>query len=236
MRQGNTLTIIQQVMGELGLGVPSSITSIDTNVTQMVALLNACGTELSTYFPWQELVKEWQVPIVVGQEWVPLPTDYFYFVDRTQWDRTNHWPLLGPRTASEWQWLKGGLLSTGPRMRYRVYQNKFYMFPAPAAGQDLRMEYISANWANGTSGGVPVVSSDSDEPVFDMWLLGRFVKLKWMETKGLNTMAAATAFQNMFDSITGKDMGAPTINLSGKAASNLININNIPDGSWQVTP
>ena len=97
-----------------------------------------------------------------------MPSDWSYFIDQTQWDRTNHWPLLGPKTAQEWQWLKGGLLSSGPRLRYRVVAAKFEIWPVPSpsntpigdsvitgvfAPGTLAMEYVADTWLKDVNAG-----------------------------------------------------------------------------------
>ena len=178
--QQNVLWVIQQSMIEMGLNKPvEAVTSKDVTVQQMIALLNRAGSDMVIGYPWQQLTKEYVFTTVVGQTEYPLPSDWSYFLDQTEWDRTNHWPLLGPKTAQEWQWLKGGLLSSGPRIRYRVVNNLFEIFPkdpnntgsstGPGTSQ-LAMEYVSANWlkdaqiANTT---YPMIMNDTDIVMFE---------------------------------------------------------------------
>src|ERR1051325_3557590 len=38
------------------------------------------------------------------------PTDYDSPIDRTQWDKSRHWEMLGPETNQQWEWLKSGYI------------------------------------------------------------------------------------------------------------------------------
>ena len=247
----NVLWIVQQAMAELGLPQPvQAAASQDELVRQFVALLNRCGYELVQGYPWEQLDKEWVFDTVQGQNEYALPDDWSYFLDQTQWDRTNHWPLLGPKTAQEWQWLKGGILSSGPRLRYRIWKGLFNIFPMPvdqnspssnntgvAAPWHLAMEYISSHWlrdSNQPNVTYPLVHADTDICLLDPWVVTSFLKLKFREAKGLDTTAFQADFINMFWSRTGKNKGGQMLTLSPRPRTMLIGINNIPDGSWNV--
>src|SRR4030095_15602609 len=120
--------IVNQVAGELGLGgsvtlfSPEDVNAIQN--VQLVAALNSAGNELGFYYPWAQLKKIWELTLVADQSSYDLPPDWSYFVDQTQWDITNHWPLLGPKSAAEWAWLKGSQMASLPQMRYRVVGDK----------------------------------------------------------------------------------------------------------------
>jgi hypothetical protein len=135
MQYWSALQIVNQVAGEVGLSkvvtlfAPDDVNSVQSN--QLLAALNSAGNELLLYYPWEQFSKEFAVDLVAGQGSYALPPDWAYFIDQTQWDQTNHWPLLGPKSAAEWAWLKGGLLASFPRMRYRVMGNKFEVWPVP---------------------------------------------------------------------------------------------------------
>jgi len=240
----NVLWCVQQSMTEMGLPKPVEVVaSSDATVQQILALLNRAGADLVIGFPWEQLTKEHKI---ITQEDVgayPMPSDWSYYLDQTQWDRTNHWPLLGPKSAQEWQWLKGGLLSSGPRTRYRVVGGKFEIWPIPAAGTgttvgaELAMEYVSDAWlmdANVANTHYSSVQNDTDILLLDPWIVTAYLKLKYWEAKGLNTAAYAKDFMGTWEARIGKNKGAPMLTLAPRARTMLIGINNIPDGSWQV--
>lgn len=244
----SALDIAKQIAGELALPQPTSLTGSTTpQATQLLAMLNSAGNELLLYYTWQEFLKEWDFTTVVGQGEYPLPSDWSYFIDQTQWDRTNHWPLLGPKSPQEWSWLKGGLLAAAPRMRYRVMNNNFLLWPVPGVLTDgngnpmdfnMAMEYISDNWV------VPVsdpdsfanmVVADGDLVRYNPWLMVKFIKYKFYELKGMETTGVLSDFMRIFNSLTGKDKGAPKLSLSPRFPPLFIGPWSIPDGSWDTS-
>jgi hypothetical protein len=67
--------------------------------------------------------------VVLAQTAYSLPPDFETITNRTQWDKTKHWEALGPEDAQQWQWLKSGYISTGPRIRWRILDNQFQVWP-----------------------------------------------------------------------------------------------------------
>lgn len=237
--------IIKQATSELGLKPPTTLQGTDdATATQFLALLNSSGNELLEYYPWQQLCKEWAWFTVPGQGEYNLPADWAYFVDQTQWDRTNHWPLLGPKSAQEWAWLKGGLLAAAPRMRYRVKGSKFCVWPIPGQlngeGQpttfQFAMEYVSNGWvAVNDQVQTNMVTKDSDLVQFDPWLVVKHLKLKFYMLKAFDTSGVSSEFMRIYNSLTGKDKGAPKLSLAPVFPPLFIGPWSIPDGSWDVS-
>lgn len=232
--------IVRQVAGELGLEIPGSLMdSTDKQAFQLLSLLNAAGNELVTYYPWEQFVKQWNWNTVEGQDAYDLPSDWGYFVDQTQWDRTNHWPLLGPKSPQEWSWLKGGLLQAAPRMRYRIYGDQFYLHPVPGSSSfNIVMEYITKNWMTDSTGATPsdMITANGDIVQFYPWLMVKFLKLKFYQLKGFDTTAVTDDFMRVYNAMTGKSKGAPKLSLAPRVTPILIGPWNVPDGSWDVTP
>jgi len=237
------LQLINQVAGEVGL--PKVVTLVDpesneaVQINQLLAAVNSAGNELNMYYPWEQFHKEFKITLVAGEDKYPLPPDWAYFIDQTQWDTTNHWPLLGPKSAAEWAWLKGGLLASFPRMRYRVMDNKFNIFPTPTGDSlwELSMEYVSDRWVIGA--GTPdanatMVVADGDVILYNPWLMVKYTKLKWMQLKGFDSSAAAGDFQRMYEALKGKDVGAPVLSLVPQKTPFFIGPWSIPDGNWNV--
>ena len=241
----SVLWVVQHAMVEMGLNKPmEALASQDVTVQQMCALLNRAGNEMVMGYPWEQLTREWVFNTSTATEApdgktfnVPIPSDWSYFLDQTQWDRTNHWPLLGPKTAQEWQWLKGGLLSSGPRIRYRVVGGQLELFPTDSAQSEIAMEYVSNGWvqdANTAGRYYSEPENDSDLVLFDPWVTTAYLKLKYWEAKGLDTSAYSKDFVNVWEARIGKNKGAPVLTLAPRARSMLIGVNNLPDGSWNV--
>lgn len=245
MANWTVLKVVQQAMVEMGLTKPLSVVSnSDTTVQQVLALLNRAGSEMVMGYPWEQLTKEYtfntadSVESPDGKTFIqPLPSDWSYFLDQTQWDRTNHWPLLGPKSAQEWQWLKGGLLSSGPRIRYRIVGGNIEMFPTDSIDSAIAMEYVADTWLKNAAVAntfYPYIEDDTNIVMFDPWVVTAYLKLKYWEAKGLNTTAYTKDFLNVWEARISKNKGAPMLTLAPRARTMLIGINNIPDGSWQV--
>jgi hypothetical protein len=228
--------ILKQVAGELGLPRPSTIVGIeDIQSVQLLSLMNSAGNELVMYYPWAQFAKEWVWPTVPGQEDYPLPTDWSYFRDQTQWDRTDHWPLLGPKSPQEWAWLKGSLVAALPRQRFRVADGKFKLWPVPGTTQmTMAMEYITKFWVQNGATFADMITQDSDVVRFNPWLMIKFVKLKFYELKGFPTGGVQGDFLRIFNSVTGKDVGAKILSLSPRYSSQYLGPWSVPDGSWNV--
>lgn len=234
-------SILTQVAGELGLPRPLTIVGLtDVQSIQLLSLLNSAGNELLMYYPWEQFSKEWVLSTTPNVESYDTPADYGYLVGQTQWDRTNHWPLLGPKTAQEWAWLKGSTVAQFPRLRFRVQGNKIKLFPVPGVGSayTLAMEYVSNYWVETVTNVVVsttnFVTLDGDVVKYDPWLVVKFIKFKFYELKGFPTSGVSADFMRVFNSLIGKDTSAPILSLSGSQVTQFIGSGSIPDGSWNV--
>ena len=230
--------VLKQVAGELGLPRPTTITGIeDVQSVQLLSLLNSGGNELLLYYPWEQFVTEWLINVADGINDRPVPDDLSYFTNQTQWDRTNHWPLLGPKSPQEWAWLKGALVAPLPRLRFRIQRNLFTLYPTPSPSGTphmLAMEYISKNWVESSAGPASMIVADSDVLLYDPWLLIKFVKFKFYELKGFPTAGVNGDFMRVFNSLTGKDTGAEILSLSPQRTNQFVGPWSVPDGSWNV--
>jgi len=242
MQQWTAIQILTQVAAELGLPRPASVVGTDVQSQQLLGALNAGGNELLTYYPWAFLSKDWSFATIQDQANYDLPEDWSYFVDQTQWDSTNRWPLLGPKSPQEWAWLRGGMVASAPRLRYRVRDGQFQLWPIPVAGSDgsfspytLTMEYVKDNWVDKGGGSEgSMIDLDGDIAAYNPWLLIKYTKYKFYISKGFADAAkeAQSNFLRMFDSLTGKDVGAGILSMSPVRTPQFLGINNIPDGNW----
>lgn len=239
------LKTLNQVAGELGLPQLSTLVgTTDVQAIQLLAMLNSAGNELLLYYPWEQFRREWLLTTTEGVGEYALPVDWSYALDQTQWDRGNHWPLIGPKSAQEWAWLKGGLLATAPRMRYRIYNNMFHLWPVPGVENTpetyrMAQEYVSKYWvisagSTDASMDTDMIGSDGDLICYNPWLVIKYVKFKFYELKGFNTVGVQGDFMRVFNSLTGKDTGAPVLSLAPRGMSQYIGPWSVPDGSWNV--
>lgn len=243
MAYWTAIQILTQLAGEIGLPRPTTIvSSTDVQSVQLLSALNSAGNDLVTLYPWEQFGKEWVFDTVQDQGSYDLPADWSYARDMTQWDRTNHWPLLGPKSPQEWAWLKGGLMATAPRMRFRVLDNKLQLWPVPAAGVDLSfspyelaIEYIRSTWVQPAVGDPQeMVTLDGDTCLFNPWLLIKYTKVKWYQLKQFDSAKVEGDFASLFNRLTGKDVGAGVLSLAPGMPPQFLGPWNIPDGSWQT--
>ena len=236
------LTSINRIQSVLGLPAAATIVgSLDVQTSQILTLMNEAGSDLVTMYPWTQMTKEFPFSTVNGQEDYPIPSDVAYFTDQTQWDRTNRWPLLGPKSPQEWAWLKGSLVAPLPRRRFRIVgsgtNQVVKLYPVPdATVTNIVMEYTSSQWVYvppGTSNASYIIN-DTDVVMFDPWLFLKYTKLKFYQLKGFETTAAERDFMTLFLGLTGKDTGADKLSLTPSVTPPFIGVNSVPDGNWNV--
>lgn len=246
------LQVMNQVAGEVGLPRMTTIVAgpdaqDSVQINQLLAALNSAGNELLLYYPFEQFHREIEYQLIADVARYDLPPGWAYFIDQTQWDRTNHWPLLGPKSPAEWAWLKGGLLASFPRMRYRVMNNRLEFWPTPASNSQFKMamEYVTGHWVQGVAPGgtgptdepqpnTDIVRADGDILWYNPWLLVKYAKLKWLQLKNFPSDAAGTDFQRLYDSLLGKDTGAQVLSLVPQNTPFFIGPWSVPDGNWNI--
>jgi hypothetical protein len=294
----NMLQLVQAASGVMGLSVPTYVAGNTVqDVTQLYALINACGADLQREYDWQRLATEYRFttqytqmtgttilgsPIVTGlssttglsssyqvigtgintdiyvqsvdsptqvtltqnatasgsvtlsfcQTKYAFPSDYDRLIDRTEWDKTKRWEMLGPETAQEWQWLKSAYIATGPRARFRIIQNTFQIWPPMASSEYLGWEYISKNWAVDVSGTPKsAFTADTDTCIFPDRLMIGFLKYKYFEVKGFDSTAFLKSFSRELNISKASDSGSRTLSFAPTLPGVLITPANIPDSN-----
>jgi hypothetical protein len=171
--------------------------------------------------------------IVLAQTAYSLPADFETITDRTQWDKTKHWEALGPETAQQWQWLKSGYISTGPRIRWRILDNQFQIWPPMNTNEYLGWEYRSKGWARAADGTIKnSFTADSDTTVYDDRLMVIYTKLKYFQVKSFDTTALQQDYQRYLSVVKANDKGAPNLSFAPYPSKVLIGYANIPDTGY----
>lgn len=167
-----------------------------------------------------------------GQTKYTLPVDYDRQIDRTHYDKSKRWEMLGPETPQQWEFLKSSYISTGPRIRYRIMGGLFQIWPITTTNELLGFEYVSNAWAT-ASDGTPKSSftADTDTCIYNDRLMINGIKLRFFEVKGFDTSAFYRDFTNQLQIAKANDSGNLTLSMSPKASTVLIGYENIPDGS-----
>jgi hypothetical protein len=296
------LQLVNQVQAELNLAVSTSVAgNPNTDVQQILALMNGAGYDLLKEHDWQALqvqyrfytnsltanattvngsttltfaagtdlsnvTSQWQLSgynipqdtyvvsadnttkvvvmsqmatgsgtqsVVCAQTAYDLPDDFETITDRTHWDKTKHWEMLGPEDAQQWQWLKSGYISTGPRVRWRILDNQFQIWPIMNTQEYLGWEYRSKGWARSVNGAIKnSFTADTDTTVLDDRIMVLYTKLKYFQIKAFDTTALMQDYQRYLTIAKANDKGAPNLSFAPYPSKVLIGYANIPDTGY----
>jgi len=226
--------------GSTSLTGMSSISGLDSNfmvtgtgINQDTYVSSAAGT--TVVLTQAATVTATGTTFTFGQTKYSLPSDYDRQVDRTQYDKSNRWEMLGPETAQQWQFLKSSYISTGPRVRYRILGNKFQIWPIISTNDYLGFEYVSNLWVTASGSTAPDKASftaDTDTCIFPDRLIVLGTKLKYFEIKGFDTTALKRDYDDQLSFAKANDAGSPTLSFSPRLSSVLISYDNIPDSGY----
>ena len=171
--------------------------------------------------------------IVLAQTAYDLPDDFETITDRTHWDKTKHWEMLGPEDAQQWQWLKSGYISTGPRIRWRILDNQFQIWPPMNTNEYLGWEYRSKGWARSATGAVKnSFTADTDTTVLDDRIMVLSTKLKYFQIKSFDTTALTADYNRYLSVAKANDKGSPNLSFAPYPSKVLIGYANIPDTGY----
>lgn len=220
--KGNVLSIIKQAASELGLPVPNEgVASKDQTSVQLVSLLNSAGYDLIFTYDWDDLIVPGTITTVAGQEEYDLPSDYARLLNQTMW--ADGGIVSGPISPQQWQVFKAGSLQ-GQVVRFRIKRGKILLNPIPAVNGDiLTYEYISDGWIESyTTPGTytNLIPTDQAIPIFDFFLMVKFLKLKMWQAKGFNTDGLIKDLDRLFVGLTSAN-GGRVIYLNGKEKEGL---------------
>ena len=162
-----------------------------------------------------------------------LPADYNSTVNRTHWDKSKRWEMLGPESPQQWEWLLSGYISTGPRIRWRLLGKYFQIWPGMNGGELLGFEYRSRGWAEAADG-TPKNSftADDDTCIYPDRLMVLGTKLKYFEAKGFDTTALYRDYLMEFDTAVAQDTAAANLSFAPRPGTVLIGYDNIPDSGY----
>jgi hypothetical protein len=173
------------------------------------------------------------VTFTFSQTKYPLPPDYDSITDNTHWDKTKHWQMLGPEDAQQWQWLKSGYISTGPRIRWRILGQQFQIWPPYNTKEYLGFEYRSKGWARSATGAVKnSFTADDDTTIYDDRLMVLFTKLKYFQIKSFDTTALQQDYFRHLNVCKANDKGSATLSFAPYPSKVLIGYANIPDTGY----
>ena len=215
--------IVQNVCSMVAFPVPTDPAGDpDPAVKQMVQATNMAGIELLTMYDWQELIKNYQIPITAtfnGQKekGFALPTDFFDWIDQTNWNATTQFPSLGPVSAQMWQQLL--IRTTLPTLSFywQVRDNLIYVLAPPNSPQTMNVFYMSQAWVQDQDDPTLFknrITKNGDKALLDATLITLYTRVKRLEMKGLDSAAAMRDFQIAYENRKGAFKGAPVLSMA----------------------
>lgn len=161
-----------------------------------------------------------------------MPSDFDRIIDDTEWDKSKHWKMLGPETPQQWEWLISGYISTGPRIRFRIFGNYFTIWPSLGVADTLGFEYVSNAWA-ASGAGVAQTSflADTDTCIFPDRLMVLALKNKYFQVKGFGDIYSGD-YARELSIAKANDAGSPTLSMAPKVSDVLIGWANLPDSNY----
>lgn len=240
------LSIIQDAALNLGLSAPSLVIgSTDQQTQELLAALNNEGQALTRMTPilpqlirrgsWTTLASDYQGPLET------IMPGYRYLAHDTLWDRTMMWPIVGPLTPQQWEFLKARAVQ-GPNYSYRIMvddttnQNSLYLLPSPPAGETFYLEFVSKYWvsnAAGTTTYPKFSASDADIALIDEYMLQLGTEWRWLRIKGFENWKDRyqdyLAYRN---SVFGQDSGSKAFGITGALPSGRIYYADVQDGNY----
>jgi hypothetical protein len=205
----------------VGTSVPQ-----DTYVNEVTSSSSLTTTQLSS-------ATSFGGTVTFSKTIYPLPPDYETITDNTHWDKTKHWQMLGPVDAQQWQWLKSGYISTGPRVRWRILGNEFQIWPPYNTQEYLGFEYRSKGFVRSATNQVKnSFTADNDTTVLDDAVIVLLTKLKYFQIKSFDTTALQQDYNRYLNVAKANDKGSATLSFAPSPSAVLIGWANIPDTGY----
>jgi hypothetical protein len=228
---GYTISNVTSTSGTVAVSALDSTYSVTGyNVPQDTYVTGVAGTDVTV---GQKLSGDGNGAILFAKTEYDLPTDFETITDNTHWDKTKHWQMLGPEDAQQWQWLKSGYISTGPRVRWRILGGQFQIWPPMNTQEYLGFEYRSKGWAESATGTIKnSFTADSDTTFFDDRVMVLYTKLKYFQIKSFDTTALQQDYSRYLMIAKANDKGSATLSFAPYPTKVLIGYANIPDTGY----
>lgn len=234
------LQLIQQAANEIGIPEPSQIIGEqDEQSKQLLALAQREGKDFSVLANknggWQALHSEYTFTTVASQQDYAMPSDFEYFVQRTFWDNSYKWELLGPITAQEKQILKYGVIASGPRRKFYIRDNRMYLEPIPTVSGDvIAYDYFSNGWCKDSLGNVQTRwTADTDTYRLDEDCFVQGIKWRFLRAKGLDYSQEKADYDADCQRVMARDGGSRDLPIAGGTyGARFLTTDNIPETGY----
>lgn len=233
-------TILNRVSRQCGLGTRTDpYDGVDENFAQLVEFLNTLGESLTIDNTWSHLCDEGSFTTNGVETKYTVPANFHAFVDQSGWNRDTAFPLMGPVSPQETQFLKAQSSNILVNVAFRLQGGTLVLPVVPSSGYDVAFEYQSTYWVATQAGGSATAdaasATDKDDVILhDALPMVLGVKLKFLEAKGFDTGVVARDYERALDHYVAKNAGAPVLSLGGGDGytERFLNGDNVPQGSW----
>ena len=232
------LTTIQHFCRRSNINVPSTVFgSTDSQVLQIMALLEEEGTDLAKRGDWQELTNEATHTTVATESQGAIKTiasnGFNYIKNGTIWDRDLQLPVY-VIDGTDWQQVKA-IAVTGPRYQARIRGGNLISNPVPIAGHTWAFEYISSNWITDTNDANPdqYFGADTDKILLPESLVMMGLRWRWKKEKGFEYAEDFTTYEKQVTDALSRD-GMHRVIYTGERNKTSTPSVFVPDGSWSL--
>ena len=235
-----TLTVNQiltRVATAVGVGdgsVSDPYSSNEKMFVQMRGLLQDAGDELVKLYDWEILQKEESFTTTTDPSY-PFPADFDRMIPGTHWNQASDLPLGGGMSPQDWQYVQNsGIVGTTLYASFRKKEGALFIWPVES-GIQVIYEYISRDWVQSSVGVLgDEISAGSDVVLFDSALIRNYLRAKFYEAKGFDTVAPEKVASMFFNSAMATDSSNKILNFGGARREHplLTGNRNVPDTGY----
>lgn len=224
--------ILTRVMAEVGLSPTSDpFSEASQPVTQLKYLLQTCGEELVLSHDWEFLTGKLSLTSPASPTGLfDLPADLIQIIDQTGWCLDSDLPVIGPLTAQDLNALEVTDAASLIQYGFRLKNSQMEIYPIPPEGTQFTFEYQTRYYTKDSLTGDLKANFDkgADIIMFDRTLITRYLRLSWLTAKGFDTTSALASFLTVYNNLTGKDKGAPRLNVGKVQGFPYLGNRNVP--------
>jgi hypothetical protein len=147
--------------------------------------------------------------------------------------------LIGPQSPQFDQWQRSGIVTTGPRRRWRQIGHRptvFRLWPPPTATTvpaALVFEYVSDGWVNHSDVTYGMrFTVDTDTSLLDDQALILGCKWRMWQIKGFDYAPMQAEYVDYVNRLRARDGGMPDLSMTRRSYPYLITSANIQDGNF----
>lgn len=141
---------------------------------------------------------------------------------------------MGPITAQEKQILRYGSVTSGPRRKFYIRENKLWLNPTPTTGgETIAYDYYSNAWCQSNAGVAQSIwAADTDEYKLDDDCFISGMKWRFLRAKGLDYGEEKAEYSSDCMDVLARDGGSRELSLNRYNGNALLNIGNVPDTGY----